>query len=98
VPKDTTISIRVESGVKDQLELILSQLGLNVTTVVNMLFYQIIRENAVPLSLSLNPRNGLLDELAFARMERQSGYVGRSAEEAASDMERIIRKIENEAR
>jgi addiction module RelB/DinJ family antitoxin len=54
MPKDTSISIRVESAVKDQVEPILSQLGLNVTTVVNMLFRQIIREKTVPLSLSLN--------------------------------------------
>jgi addiction module RelB/DinJ family antitoxin len=96
MPKDT--SIRVESEIKDQLEPILSQLGLNMTTVVNMLFRQIIREKSVPLSMSLNPRNGLLDELAFARMERQSGYIGRSAGEAAADMERMIAEIENEAR
>jgi hypothetical protein len=55
-------------------------------------------ENAVPLSLSLNPESGLLDDLAFARAERRAGYIGQTAEEFIADMEKLITKIENETR
>jgi DNA-damage-inducible protein J len=93
MPKDTSISIRMDSELKEQSEQILSQLGLNMTSVVNMLFHQIVRERAVPLSLSLNSRVGA--ELRLARLERQEGFVGRSADEVAADMERIIAEVKN---
>jgi antitoxin component of RelBE/YafQ-DinJ toxin-antitoxin module len=61
------------------------------------MFHQIIREEAIPLSLSLKPRSSLLDVLAFASLERKTGYKGRTADEVAADMERIIDKIEKGA-
>ena len=92
--KDTSISIRLDSLLKEQTEYILSQFGLNMTTVVNMLFRQIVREQTIPLSLSLNPSVEIIDDLNLAKAERLNGYRGRSARSVADDMERII--VENE--
>ena len=94
--KDTSISIRMDSKLKEQTESVLEQFGLNMTVVVNMLFRQIVREQAIPLSLTLNPRISVLDELMLARNERISGYPGRTAEAVADDMERIVAEAENE--
>ena len=88
--KDTSISIRLDSQLKEQAESVLDQLGLNMTTVVNMLFHQIVREQAIPLSLTLKPRLSVVEELSLAKSERLAGYVGRSAARVADDMERII--------
>jgi len=85
--KDTSISIRLDSLLKEQTENILSQLGLNMTTVVNMLFRQIVREQTIPLSLSLNPSAGVIDALSQAKAERLAGYMGRSVNSVAADME-----------
>ena len=93
--KDTSISIRLDSLLKEQTENILSQLGLNMTTVVNMLFRQIVREQSIPLSLSLNPSVGIIDDLNLAKAERLGGYKGRSAKSVADDMGRIITENEN---
>jgi DNA-damage-inducible protein J len=92
--KDTSISIRVDSELKRQSEHILAQLGLNMGTVVNMLFHQIVRDKAVPLSLSLNSQIKVNDELLFAQLERQSGFTGRTANEVADEMERVIQEAE----
>ena len=92
--KDTSISIRLDSELKKQTDNVLEQLGLNMTVVVNMLFRQIVREQAVPLSLALNPRISSLDELRLASAERVSGYIGRSAGAVADDMERIVAEAE----
>jgi DNA-damage-inducible protein J len=92
--KDTSISIRVDSELKRQSEHILAQFGLNVATVVNMLFHQIVRDKAIPLSLSLNPQTKVNDELLFAQSERQSGFIGRTADEVANEMERVIQEAE----
>jgi len=96
--KDTSISIRMDSQLKEQAENILSQFGLNMTTVVNMLFHQIVREQSIPLSLSLNPRIGARDELDAAKADRLAGYKGRTADSVADDMERIITEAEYGAR
>jgi DNA-damage-inducible protein J len=68
--KDTSISIRLDSKLKEQTEGVLNQLGLNITTVVNMLFHKIVRDQAIPLSLSLKNRNFILDELNHAKIDR----------------------------
>ena len=88
--KDTSISIRLDSELKECAENVIEQLGLNMTVVVNMLFRQIVREQAIPLSLSLSTPMRVLDDLALAKAERAAGYQGRSMDNVVSDMERIV--------
>ena len=94
--KDTSISIRLDSQLKEQTDTVLAQLGLNMTVVVNMLFHQIVREQAIPLSLSLKPQPNIFEELNNAKAERLAGYLGRSANNVAKDMEKIISEAEND--
>ena len=94
--KDTSISIRLDSTLKEQTENVLDQFGLNMTVVVNMLFHQIVREQAIPLSLTLNQRMNTLEELDFAKSERAHGYKGRTASAVAKDMERIVAETEKQ--
>ena len=96
--KDTSISIRLDSQLKEQAESILAQFGLNMTTVINMLFYQIVREQEIPLSLTLKPQFSLLNELNYAKADRLLGYQGREASRVAEDMGRIIIEAENGAK
>ena len=62
-----------------------------------MLFNQIVREQVVPLSLSLNNKMTLSEELRFAQRERSFGYVGRTANDVAIDMEKIIAEAVDDA-
>jgi DNA-damage-inducible protein J len=94
--KDTSISIRMDSALKQKAENVVEQFGLNMTAVVNMLFHQIVREQAIPLSLSLNPSANARVDLMHAQADRAAGYVGRTADSVASDMERIIERAEHE--
>jgi DNA-damage-inducible protein J len=93
--KNANISIRLNSQLKEQTENVLEQFGLNMTVVVTMLFHQIVRENAIPLSLTLNPKNSVMEELNDAKNKRQAGYKGRTAADIADDMERIVANIEH---
>jgi DNA-damage-inducible protein J len=86
--KDTSISIRLDSRLKEQTENVLAQFGLNMTTVVNMLFHQIVREREIPLSLSLN--RSVIDDLSIAKADRLAGYSGRTARSVADEMDAII--------
>ena len=92
--KDTSISIRMDSELKENAENVIEQFGLNMTIVVNMLFRQIVREQAIPLSMSLNPKINTLDDLALAKAERDAGYKGRSLDAVVADMERIVAEAE----
>jgi len=84
----------MDSRLKEQTEDILEQFGLNMTVVVNMLFRQIVREQAIPLSLSLSPKMSALEELNYAKVTRLTGYKGRTAESVINDMECIVAEAE----
>ena len=94
MPGNTNMSIRVDSKLKSQAEKILSQFGMNMTGAVNMFLQQIVRERAVPLSLSLDSSCAVYADLLSAQTDRVQGYVGRSAEEVLADMRILIEKAE----
>ena len=94
--KNTSISIRIDSDLKRQTETVLEQLGLNTAVVVNMLFHQIVREQAIPLSLSLKSGASAIDDLNLAKADRMAGFIGRAANTVADDMERIITEVAND--
>lgn len=96
MPGNTNMSIRVDSELKGQAEQILSQFGMNMTGAVNMFLQQIVREQAVPLSLSLDSSRSLYADLLSAQSERTQGYIGRSSEDVLSDMKDIIEKAERD--
>ena len=53
----TNLNIRTDKAVKDQAERIFSELGLNMTTAINMFLRTTIRENGIPFSLKLDVPN-----------------------------------------
>lgn len=53
----TNLNIRTEKAVKEAAESIFAELGLNMTTAVNMFLRQTIRENGIPFSLKLDRPN-----------------------------------------
>ena len=86
------MSIRTDSELKAQAEEILEQLGLNMNGTINMLLKQIVRDKAVPLSLSLSSEQSLYSDLLQAHIRREKGEIGRSSEEVLSDMRRVVEK------
>ena len=49
----TNLNIRTDADVKIAAEQIFNELGLNMTTAVNMFLRQTIRENGIPFELKL---------------------------------------------
>ncbi len=64
--KTANVLARVEPEVKQQAEEIMSQLGIPVSVVINMLYKQIIMKKAIPFSLSLSGAPTTLDEMDTA--------------------------------
>lgn len=53
----TNLNIRTDKAVKDQAEAIFNELGLNMTTAINMFLRTAIREHGIPFELKLDIPN-----------------------------------------
>lgn len=53
----TNLNIRTDKAIKDQAEEILNELGLNMTTAVNMFLQTAIREPGIPFELKFDVPN-----------------------------------------
>ncbi len=51
----STFSVRMESDVKNELDKVCSQLGLNISVAINMFARAVVRERKIPFDLSLAP-------------------------------------------
>lgn len=91
----TNISIRIDSELKEQAEAILNQLGLTLTGSINMFLRQIVRDKAIPLSLSLSCEQSLYADLLNAKVNREQGVQGISTAEVLTKMDRVIDRVES---
>lgn len=62
--KTANVLARVEPDVKEQAESILAQLGVPASTVINMLYKQIILTKSIPFSISIPSHPIARDELS----------------------------------
>jgi len=53
----TNLNIRTDKAIKEQAEQIFNELGLNMTTAINMFLRTTIRERGIPFELKLNIPN-----------------------------------------
>ena len=53
----TNLNIRTEKAIKDQAESIFNELGINMTTAVNMFLRTALREHGIPFELKLDVPN-----------------------------------------
>lgn len=53
----TNLNIRTEKAIKDQAEEIFNELGLNMTTAINLFLRTAIREHGIPFALKLDIPN-----------------------------------------
>lgn len=89
------MSIRTDSELKAQAENVLNQLGMTMNGTINMFLQQIVRDQAVPLSLALSTEKSLYADLLAAESERANGYTGRDAADVLADMDSILAKYED---
>ena len=59
----TTIQVRMDSDLKQQVEQRLRSMGLNMSTAVNMLAHQIVRQNRIPFDIIADDNSPKLDTL-----------------------------------
>lgn len=73
------LNIRVDDSLKQQAELVLTDVGLSMTAAVTVFLKQVIRHNGIPFALQadpfFSPENQRRLLVAKERMERTGGTV-----------------------
>ena len=69
MPQTSTINVRVDENIKREVEFLLDKLGMNVSTVVNMLFKQMLMDEALPFQPKYKRRH-------LTTAERMGNYSG----------------------
>jgi len=62
MPQTATINVRVDEDVKRDVEILMDKLGLNMSVAVNMLFKQMLMDEALPFQPKLKQRHIPLSE------------------------------------
>ena len=87
----TNLNVRTDSKVKEAAERIFEELGLNMTTAVNIFLRQTIRENGIPFELKLDvPNQVTADAIEEGRKiaydKNATGYKSMAELRAALDV------------
>ena len=66
----TNLNIRTDKEIKDQADAIFNELGLNMTTAINVFLRAVIREHGIPFSLTLSSSVPARDEMTTAQFDQ----------------------------
>ena len=86
----TNLNIRTEKAIKDQAESIFNELGINMTTAVNMFLRTAIREHGIPFELMLDVPN----DSTAAAIEEGRKLMADQAAPRYSSMEELKAALE----
>lgn len=82
----TTLSIRIDRELKENVEKLLSDLGMNVTTAINCFFRKMLAEQAIPFSIGRRRKAALADG-SFRYRETEEGHDAALAVAEAAPLE-----------
>lgn len=88
----TNLNIRIDKNVKIAAEKIFEELGLNMTTAINIFLRQTIRENGIPFELTLNTPNSV----TMAAIEEGKRIACDESVKGYTDMEELKAALEDE--
>ena len=63
------ITIRIDEGIKKQLQKLMTELGLDITTYFTMAAKQAIREQGIPFKITTNTTGGNENEIDLERLQ-----------------------------
>lgn len=90
-----TVSFRMDDSLKRQTETILEELGLNMTTAMTMFAKTIVREQRLPLDLSIDPFYSATNQTRLKRAIES--YESGKSEPIKKSVEELERMAEDDA-
>lgn len=82
----TNVTIRVEKDLKEQADYLFNELGLNMTTAVNVFIRQSVRQGKIPFEISLAPDYETLKLIDDVKNNRNMSRTFDSVEELMEDL------------
>lgn len=87
----TNITMRIDAGIKSQLQELMSDLGLDMTTFFTMAAKQAIREQRIPFEVSRDLPNAETKEaLEEVRQMKQNPSLGKSYTDVDEMMKELL--------
>lgn len=87
----TTVSFRMDEGLKQNMEQLCSDLGLTMTAAFTIFAKKMTRENRIPFDVSIErPNADTLAAIAEVRQMKADPTAGKSYPSAAEMMEDIL--------
>lgn len=75
----TSMNIRMDSGIKRDAQEIFAELGMDMTTAVNIFLRQAIRQRGLPFEVKLDtPNADTLEALEEVRLMKQNPQIGKT--------------------
>ena len=65
--ENINVNIRMDKELKQQADELFSELGLNMTTAINMFTRQAVRQGKIPFEISLTPNAETIEAMEEAR-------------------------------
>ena len=86
----SNMNIRMDKDVKEQAQRVFAQLGMDMTTAVNVFLRQVIRSNGFPFELSLDTPN---EETMAALREVQEMKKDPSIGKSYTDVDEMMKEL-----
>lgn len=88
----TNLNIRIDKDIKEQSDKIFNELGLNMTTAINIFLRTTIREHGIPFELKLDVPNDVTE----AAIEEGKKLLNDSNVKKYSSMDELKAALEDE--
>ena len=87
----SNMNIRMDKDVKEQAQRVFAQLGMDMTTAVNVFLRQVIRSNGFPFELRLDtPNEETLAALREVQEMKKNPSIGRSYTDVDNMMKELL--------
>ncbi len=87
------MSIRMDTELKKQAEVMLADMGLNMTTAINMFLKQVVRQGKIPFEIATNLPNS---ETLAAIKEMDDIATGRTPAKRYATSDELFEDLNNE--
>ena len=88
--ESTNLNIRIDKNVKQSAEKIFDDLGLNMTTAINIFLRQVVREKGIPFDVKLKVPN----EVTLAAFEEGKKLLNDSSAPSFNNLEDLKTALE----
>jgi DNA-damage-inducible protein J len=85
------VTIRMDKDIKEQAESLFAEMGMNLTTALNIFLRQVVRQGKIPFEISVNTPNAT----TIAAMQEIEDRISGKLPKHSQSVDEFISEIEN---